>query len=304
MQENQTSITSLVTAYSRGYHATYDSQKIFDDFCASQLFTEEEHAFFRSSIASLLPLFDDRIAATSPDEETALRLVMQLHNGSITLGRSRFSEDCLTQSLLTGLDQYVILGAGYDTFALRHLELADKLQVFEVDHPATQADKLVRLKRISQILPANLHLIPVDFSRDDLEKALVQAGYRLEKPAFFSWLGVTYYLEHQSIQSTLQTLSRLAVAGSELVFDYMDEAAFLPEKKPSGSQITQSITRQAGEPMKTGLNPAGLELELMKIGFRTLENLTPEEIEIRFFSNRTDAYHASENVHFIHAVKE
>lgn len=304
MQENQASITALVTAYSRGYHSSFDSQKIFDDNFASQLFTEEEHAFFRNRIAALLPLFDPGVAATSPDEETALRLVMQLHNGSITLGRSRFSEDCLAQSLLAGLEQYVILGAGYDTFALRHPELIDNLRIFEVDHPATQADKLVRLKRISPELPANLHLIPVDFSKDDLEKALVQAGYRLEKPAFFSWLGVTYYLERSSIQSTLQTLSRLAVTGSELVFDYMNESTFLPEKNPSRSRITRSITRQAGEPMKTGFDPACLERELMKVGFRTIENLMPEEIEARIFSNRNDAYHASRNVHFIHAVKE
>ncbi len=302
MQDNQVSITALITAFSRGYHATYDSPKIFDDFLASQLFSPEEHIFFRKQIAALLPIIDSKTAAANPDEETALRLVMQINNGPITLSRSRFTEDCLEQSIASGLDQYVILGAGLDTFVVRHPELVDKLQVFEVDHPAMQTEKLTRLHRISPEIPANLHMIPVDFSRDDLEKALIQSGYRLEKPGFFSWLGVTYYLDRSAIQSTMQTLANIAVSGCELVFDYKNEEAFQPEKNPSSSEIIQTITRRSGEPMKTGFNPARLEEELMQYGFQTIENLSPQEIESRYFANRNDLYHAAEHVHIIHAI--
>jgi methyltransferase (TIGR00027 family) len=304
MQDNQVSITALITAYSRGYHATYDSPKIFDDFYASQLFSEEEHVFFRSRIAALLPYIDPQAAATNPDEETALHMVMQVNNGSTTLSRSSFTECCLDQSFAGGLEQYVILGAGLDTYALRHPELAETLQVFEVDHPATQADKLKRFQRVSPEIPANLHLVPVDFSRDDLKAALLKAGYRSEKTGFFSWLGVTYYLERSAIQSTLQTLSGLVSPGCELVFDYVDDEAFLPQQNSSKSRVTQNIVRQVGEPMKTGFRPAAIEAELKQFGFRTAENLSPQEIESRFFANRSDSYHASEFVHFIHAVKE
>jgi methyltransferase (TIGR00027 family) len=178
----------------------------------------------------------------------------------------------------------------------------DKLQVFEVDHPATQVEKLKRLRRISPEIPANLHMIPVDFSRDDLKTALIKAGYRLEKPGFFSWLGVTYYLDRSAVQSTLQTLANIAVSGCELVFDYKNEEAFQPKKNPSSSEIIQTITRRSGEPMKTGFNPAKLEEELKQYGFQTIENLSPQEIESRYFANRNDLYHAAEYVHIIHGI--
>lgn len=303
MEETQAGITALITAYTRAYHAMHETHKIFDDFLAGQLFSPEEHISFRRNIAGLLPFVDPQAAAANPDEETALHRVMQTFNSSITISRSRYTEDCLEQAVANGMDQYVILGAGMDTFAFRRPDLTRRLQVFEVDHPVTQAIKHQRLQLLGKEFPSNLHMVPVNFAIDDLKTVLLQAGYNPEKPGFFSWLGVTYYLTRQAIQSTLETLSALTTRGSILIFDYMDSDAFDPQKAASRMQLMQMITRQAGEPMKTGFEPAYLATELKKLDFQTLEDLNPAKIEARYFASRMDEYHAFEHVHFSRTLK-
>ena len=113
-----------------------------------------------------------------------------------------------------GTEQYVILGAGLDTFAFRHREMLPKLQVFEIDHPSTQADKRRRIAAAGWQEPAGLHWVPLDFRTQDLVAALTNSPYDLHKQTFFSWLGVTYYLEHTQVLATLQAMAGLAPAGS------------------------------------------------------------------------------------------
>jgi methyltransferase (TIGR00027 family) len=302
MDAQKASITALVCGFTRAYHAKNDSPKIFDDFWAERLLSPDEYAFMEKSVASLLNLFEPETAGTV-DEESARRLVMQKYNSSTVLSRARFIEDCLEKAISAGIDQYVILGAGLDTFALRRPELADRLRVFEVDHPASQTDKKDRLMRVAGGLPGNLVLIPVDFETDDLRECLLRNGFIPEKPAFFSWPGVTYYLDLEAIRNTLRIIADLGAPGSELVFDYADDTAFDPARISDREKKLQSITRQTGEPMKTGFIPVELEAELSHFGFGTRENLDPAGIEKRYFSNRADLYHAFDTAHFLHAVK-
>src|SRR5690349_19551117 len=113
MEPNRASITALVTAYCRAYHAIHDAPKIFDDFLADQMFTPEEHTAFNHNLAARLQVIDPELAATNPDEPTALARVMQIHHGPITLSRSRYTEDCLELAIdREGIQQYVLLGAG------------------------------------------------------------------------------------------------------------------------------------------------------------------------------------------------
>ena len=110
----------------------------------------------------------------------------------MTLGRSRYTEDSLEKAVEQGVKQYVILGAGFDTFAFRCPEILEKLQVYEVDHPATQAFKRSRLAEAGWELPPQLHFVPVDFEQESLAEALTRSSYDPQAPSFFSWLGVTY----------------------------------------------------------------------------------------------------------------
>ena len=303
MDAQKASITALVCGFTRAYHAKNDSPKIFNDFMAERLLSPDEYAFMEKSVVGLLNLFEPETAGTV-DEETARRIVMQKYNSSTVLGRARFMEDCLEKAISSGTGQYVILGAGLDTFALRHPDLAGTVRVFEVDHPASQADKKNRLMQMGGSLPENLVLVPVDFETGDLRDSLLKSGFDPSRPAFFCWPGVTYYLELEAIRNTLRTISEMSAPGSGLVFDYADDTAFDPARISDREKKLQSITRQTGEPMKSGFVPAELEAELRHFGFRTVENLDPAAIERRFFSNRSDLYHAFDTAHFIYVVKQ
>ncbi len=302
MDEKWASITALITAYCRGYHATHDTPKIFDDFLAADLFTAEEHTVFDQQLAETLKVINPARAAANPDQATALAWVVQTHNGPITLSRSRYTEDQLEAALLQGAQQYVILGAGFDTFAFRRPELLERLEVFEVDHPATQAIKQQRLTMLQRPLPPQLHFVPIDFTTQRLSDALGQSDYDPRRLSFFSWLGVTYYLSREVIWDTLHEVAAIATPGSEIVFDYLDAEAFIPERAARRVQLLQAIARQVGEPMQSGFDPNELAAGLERAGFRLAEDLDPAAIEARYFQHRTDEYHAFEHVHFARAV--
>ena len=298
MEQLKVSYTALLTAYARAYHATHDSPKIFDDFLADALFTEEERAFFGKGLAESLTFFDPERAAAAPDQATALAWYMQLQGGPVTLSRSRYTEDSLAAAVEQGVEQYVILGAGMETFAFRRPDLLKRLQVFEVDHPLTQAFKRQRLAELKWEVPPQLHFVPVDFANGSLARALKESAFDPQKAAFFSWLGVTYYLTPAAVADTWRAIAALAPAGSTLIFDYLEAEAFVPEKAARRVQRMQEIVRQMGEPMKAGFDPAQLAGELQKAGLRLEENLHPAEIQTRYFSGRSDGYRAFEHMHF------
>jgi methyltransferase (TIGR00027 family) len=302
MVENQAGVTALVTAYARAYHATHDSPLIFNDFLADQFYTREEHVAFDHHLAQRLKQIAPELEAQHPDQAAALAVVMQLHHGPVTLSRSRYAEDSLGEALWERIEQYVILGAGFDTFAFRRPDLADRLQVFEVDHPATQALKRQRISAAGWQAPANLHFVPVNFAEENLVDALKDTGYDAGKLSFFSWLGVTYYLTKEAIETTLRSIAKIAPSGSTIVFDYMDADAFIPEKAGRSIKLMQETAGMVGEPMKSGFDPLKLGEDLERMGWRLEENLSPADIEARYFAGRSDRYHAFEHVWFAKAA--
>lgn len=301
MIENRASVTSVVTAYSRAYHSLNDNPKIFDDFMAVRLFSEEEFQYLGKMMAESLNFLNQAAADSCKDQETALKCVMKF-NAPTTISRSRYTEDLLEDSIRNGVSQYIILGAGLDTFAYRRPDLTEKVQVFEVDHPATQENKKERLKMSGIDTPSNLHFIPVDFSRTYLSQALKGTPYDPAKKSFISWLGVSFYLEREVVHSTFRSIASLASSGSYLVFDYINQFVLIPGNASEGSGKMQEIVSRAGEPMKSGFDPSTLALELEQNGLVLIETIGPEEIEKRFFMGRDDGYHASENIHFALAM--
>jgi methyltransferase (TIGR00027 family) len=301
MNDRRVSITALVTAYARVYHATHDDPKIFDDYIAPQLFTEQEHVFFRHNVASSLSFLDPELAATCKDEASALAAVMRLQTAPVTLSRSRYTEEILDREVKAGVQQYVILGAGLDTFAFRKPEMLSELQVFEVDHPITQADKRRRIAERGWAEPAALHWIPVDFAKQSFAAALKESAYDPVKRSLFSWLGVTFYLTREQVFATLRDIAQVAPSGSSIIFDYMEADAFIPERASALIQRVQAIVRTAGEPMKCGFDPATLSSDLAALGLVLAEDLGQADIQSLYFSGRTDGYHAFEHTHFVWA---
>ncbi|MBN1667977.1 MAG: class I SAM-dependent methyltransferase [Anaerolineales bacterium] len=298
MQAQNVSATALITAFARAYHASQDVPKIFDDYLAVQMLTEGERAYFSHSLAQALQFFNPQLAATQPDPAAALEWVMKVQNAPITLSRARYTEECLDWALAHGVSQYVILGAGMETFAFRRPVLLDRLSVFEVDTPATLAFKQGRLADLGWEIPPQLAFVPLDFAQDSLCEALEAACYDPRQPSFFSWLGVTFYLEKAVVWDTLTAIRGVAAAGSSLVFDYIEPQGFDPVVAAVRMQRMQAIVARVGEPMRTWLDPAVLAVELARAGFHLKESLSPAEIEGRYFAGRTDGYHAFEHVHF------
>ena len=197
----------------------------------------------------------------------------------------------------------MILGAGMDTFAFRQPEMMEHLEVFEIDHPTTQEFKLHRLAELGWKHPAKLHFIPIDFTKESLITALTSSSsYDQTVKTFFNWLGVTYFLTRDEVFTTFCSIREIAPANSTIVFDYLDTDAFIPEKSSPQMQKSLEYLRKIGEPMITGFNPSTLGEELASLGFRLHENLSPVNIEERYFQGRTDGYHAYEHGHFACAV--
>ncbi|PKM82767.1 MAG: SAM-dependent methyltransferase [Firmicutes bacterium HGW-Firmicutes-14] len=299
MEKGQISRMALYNAFVRGYHAAHDTPRIFDDFLAYQLLTKEERISIEESWLKNLDV------EAFPDRERALAWLMQVIAGSpMTLSRARYVEDSLELAVRQGVRQYVILGAGMDTFAFRRPEMLEQLRVFEIDHPAMQAFKYKRIMELGWKIPGQLHFIPVDFTQDNLGEVLMGPSYDPRALTFFNWLGVTYYLPRNVVFSMLRNITGIAPAGSTVIFDYLDTDAFIPEKAAPRIRALVSSTRQVGEPMITGFDPLTLDAELEPLGLRLYEDLSPWDIQIRYFMGRTDHYHAAEHTHFANAVVE
>jgi methyltransferase (TIGR00027 family) len=302
MEQNQPSVSALISAFGRAYHSTHAQDKIFDDFLADQLFTDQQRALFTENLSRAFAFFDPEGAARVHTRADALAGFMRSQSLPITLSRACYAEEILENVLHAGVTQYVILGAGLDTFAFRRPDLMARLRVFEVDHPATQNYKRARLQDLGWETPPQLHRVSLDFTQTDLMPALEAAQYDANARTLFSWLGVTYYLARNVIDATLGGIAACARAGSAIIFDYLDADAFIPERTAPRVARMQAATMQSGEPMQTGFDPARLGAEIDALGYRLQENLSPAEIQAKYFRGRTDGYYAFEHIHFAHAV--
>lgn len=301
MEDNRSSTTALVSAFGRAYHSLYDDPKIFDDSLARGLMTDDEFVAMSGYMAGGINFFDPERAGSFSDTQQALKWVVQTQIAPTPLARARYCEETLSGAIMTGAEQYVILGAGMDTFAYRNPELLDGIHVFEVDHPATQQFKMGRVSQAGWEVPDHLHFVPADFTADDLISQLEEAGFHRSKRAFFSWLGVTYYLTKESILEILTRLAGASGEGSFIMFDYADEGLFRSTVKRVQNMV--AMAQAAGEPMKSCYSYDELETALRQAGWLIREHLTPEDIESRYFRNRHDYLHAFEHVHYVLAVK-
>ena len=223
---NKASITALMSSFGRAFHAENEEHPVFADYLAKGLMTEEEYAAVGSYIIGGARFFEPETDPEKQEPRELLRRFVNVHIAPSPLCRAAYTEQALKAAALTGTGQYVILGAGLDTFAFREKEFSSKHWVFEVDRPMTQADKKERIARAGWTIPANLTFVPVDFAKDSLTERLIACGFDPSAKSFFSWLGVTYYLSEEAIGKTLAELSSLCADGSELVFDYPDESFF------------------------------------------------------------------------------
>lgn len=205
------------------------------------------------------------------------------------VARSRYAEDQLARAIAKGTSQYVILGAGLDTFAYRNPYADSNLRVFEVDHPDTQAWKRRRLASTAIRKPYPVTFVPVDFEHQTLEIELERAGFKLDEPAFFSWLGVTPYLTNATVMATFALIHSLCPDNS-IAFDYAHPREGLSEVEKLAFDALSTRVARAGEPFRGFFNPEDLASDLKKIGFRRVEHPTTDQINALYFRNRFDGF--------------
>jgi methyltransferase (TIGR00027 family) len=305
LKQNESSLTSLVSAFGRAYHSKHDTPKIIDDYLAQDLISPQEFADISKNMVQGIPFFNLDIANKHQDDPDAiLKWITHVQLSPTPLARAAYCEAIILHELNLGLKQYVILGAGLDTFAYRNPLLREQLDIFEVDYPATQQFKKQRLSEAALEIPGNLHFVSMDFTGDFSCLNLIKEGFDPQAKTFFSLLGVSYYLTKEENARLITELFADLPAGSSIVFDYADERLW--DEKGLSGRVDKMLQMAAasGEPMKSCFAYHEIEQLLEQAGLLIYEHLSPAEINDRFFSNRSDELTAFETIHYIHAIKK
>ncbi len=268
------STTAILAAAIRAGHLRWHQDPIVSDTYAIHLITP-----FWRLVANNWALY--RVIV-----HRLMRALMPVHTENIL--RLRYAEDQLRDAVAAGARQYVILGAGLDSFCLRQGEFADQLRVFEVDHPASQNMKRDKLLRISDHLPPNLVFTPVDFETDRLDEALTKAGFDTAAPAFFSWLGTSYYLTRDAVRDTLDRIAAIAAPGTRIALDYKYPRHLVPPDGLLFADKLDQFVAKRGEPMLSMYTPDELNAEMRRAGFTNLDHVSPEQQAQRYLKGRDD----------------
>ncbi|HVN87157.1 MAG TPA: class I SAM-dependent methyltransferase [Candidatus Binatia bacterium] len=280
MSDRQASRTAFGTACIRAVHQLFDAEpRILDDPIAPRLLGPDT-----------LRQINDPSSRYRHPRAAALRAHVVL--------RSRFAEDRLAAAVLRGVTQYVVLGAGFDTFALRQPAWARTLKILEVDHPATQAAKRARIAAAGLVVPPNVDFAQIDFERESLRDGLQRYGVAADRRTFFSWLGVTMYLKEDAIDAVLDSVATFP-SGSEIVLTFAQ-----PPEDDAGhrSALAQRVAA-AGEPFVSHFEPRAIEAKLHDAGFATVEFLSPSDADARYFRQRPDDLPVPVRIGIVSAVR-
>jgi methyltransferase (TIGR00027 family) len=218
------------------------------------------------------------------------------------VGRARVIEDLVQEQLQKGVGQYVILGAGLDTFTQRRPELASRLRVFEIDMPATQEWKRKRLMELGFGIPKNLHLVPVDFEAgESWHEKLVQNGFSSNQPAVLTSTGVSMYLTKEANMATLREIASLA-KGSTFAMTFMLPLDLIPEPERAGHEFVYERAKAAGTPFISFFRPSEILEMAREAGFSEVRHVSGNDIKKKYFADRPDGLEPSTGEEFLIAT--
>jgi methyltransferase (TIGR00027 family) len=265
MQQSTPSKTALRVALRRAAHQQFDAYPlVLDDPIA---------------VPILGKTYAEELSRTPTRSDRPFSVGLR----AFLVGRSRYAEDTLAHAVRNGVSQYVLLGAGLDTFA--HRNPYPQLRIFEVDHPATQQWKRELLAKSALPEPANLTYAPVDFECQSLPDQLRAVGFDQQLPTIFAWLGVVPYLTLEAFRATIAFIASHP-EGSGVVLDYAQPRSALPFLERLALDSLAARVKLAGEPFQLFFTPDEIAAELT--GFRALEDLGSTEMNARYFANRSD----------------
>ena len=287
MKAGRISRTAEAAAALRANHHQNSSNPVFSDPYAFEM----TNGRWRKLLSN--PIFC-KFLNSAPLNQSLGRLTAQV------VGRSIYAEDWLLEALDRGeILQYVLVGAGLDSFVLRMAEQYPELKIFEVDHPDTQKIKIHKLKKLGTI-PSNVEFVSIDFEKEKLSEALLRSSYDNKMPAFFSWLGTTHYLKPETTLATLQNIASIAHSNSEVVMDYSIDYKQLQGIERIGSFAIAQFTRFLKEPLIGTFTSEHLHQTVEKMGYVVLEDLSGTEITKRYFHQRADQIRHTQATHLIH----
>ena len=207
----------------------------------------------------------------------------------VVYARARFGEDILETAMKEyGLDQYVIVGAGYDTFSARRSDLMENLTLYELDQAATQQEKRKRMKAAGLTELENVYYIAADLNQEKVHEALARVNFDRTRPTLFSWFGVTYYLEIESIKETLTSIASHMAPGSAVMFDYLADPKLTPYGFIRMQEDGGNFVARRGEPWLSNFIPDELSDFMNALGYATVNHLKPQDIGNHYFSETDD----------------
>lgn len=279
MTERAESATATGVAWLHAAHQIIDSvPRVLDDPIIARL------------MGATPELMAERLERMQSEGARALR--------AHVVTRTRFAEERLERAVQRGVRQYVVLGAGMDTFAYRQPRWATDLAIFEIDQPGTQAVKRRRVTWANLSVPANLTYVAIDFEAESLSDGLRRGGVQLDQPAFFAWLGVTMYLTESAIDAVLRTVVAFP-RSSEIVFTFAQPRSLAA---PGDAPTLAAMAASVGEPWLTYFEPQPLRAKLLTLGFSAVEYLTPTDTSSRYFRDRSDGLPAPRHTSIVSAT--
>lgn len=287
--------TALVSLFARDYHFSHNTEWIFKDDKACALLSEDERNAIADNMSRGISFFAPEFKGSSED---ALGYIVDTHLSPSVLVRSAFCEAALDNAVKIGCRQYVIFASGYDSFSLRNPY--SNLHVFELDRPAMTADKIRRIKTVNGSV--NTAFVGCSLSEHSWTNSLIHAGFKSDKPAFGSLLGISFYLSKQEFEKLLDGISGLWCSGSSICFDFPLNTDDVYNIK------TRALAAGAGEEMKSLYTYREMEAILSKHGFLIYEHLDDVGAEKRFCEKYNNSGVRSitppDGVNYILAVKK
>ena len=269
MQEKN--MTALVSCFARAYHYESNEYKIFSDNLAKELLTQEEYQNISKNMEEGISFFNKDFTGT---KEEALRWIVNENLSPQVLGRSAFCESSLKRAISLGTNQYLLFASGYDTFAYRYNK--NNLTIFEIDTKTMIEDKIKRLQK-ANLDYHQVNYIKCDFTKDNLKELIINSNYQKDKLSFSSLLGLTYYLTKEDFTNLINSISKLVLPGSTIVFDYPNK-----ETCPKQALITK-LANSLNENMLATYTYQDIEEILSNNDFLIYEHLNSKELTNNYF---------------------
>ncbi|HEV8298204.1 MAG TPA: SAM-dependent methyltransferase [Acidimicrobiales bacterium] len=251
----------------RAVHSRYERPPILDDTWAIRLIDRKTRWIVR-----VPPLYRRYLA---PEQQRSSGFF------AFAIRNLRLADELVDAAVARGVDQYVILGAGLDSFGVRRQDLADRLRVYELDQPEAQAVKRARLERAAGRVPANVELVPIDFETTSIPVALAGSSYDGTRPCVVSWLNTISYLTEDAVIASLRGLANVMAPGSRLLFNYPPRVPLTDEQKVAGDAVRASVQRR-GEPFRSVYLPEHMVELVGEAGLAVEEHLTDADLAKRY----------------------